>query len=173
MQKFAEISSPLDIASKAISTLADGIVKLGEIQGELSVLADFPFDELEDLAGEIEGKAIIQIVLNGSKMESNVMDQNSSSLSAMSPEEQAKAAGYNSVEEYKSSNYQLKSSDIMPLENRMGSTLTNVGTTASATNTVVVNNNSGGNVSNVNTSNVNNMSSAPAPIITGSAMALF
>jgi hypothetical protein len=36
--------------------------------------------------------------------------------------------------------------------------------------TVIVNNNNGGNVSNINTSNVNNNASPMMPILTGSAM---
>jgi hypothetical protein len=170
-QKFAEIATPLDIASKAIATLADGINKLNEIQGEIKVLADFPFDELEDLASEIKGKAIIQIITNGGLgPESKISGQNQVANTKIVSEEQAKAAGYNSLEEYKQKTQLMP--ELTPVPNQIGSTLSSVGP-AAATNTVVVNNNTGGNVSNVSTSNVNNSASAPAPIITGSAMALF
>jgi hypothetical protein len=170
-QKFAEIATPLDIASKAIATLADGINKLNEIQGEIKVLADFPFDELEDLASEIKGKAIIQIITNGGLgPESKISGQNQVANTKIVSEEQAKAAGYNSLEEYKQKTQLMP--ELTPVPNQIGSTLSSVGP-ATATNTVVVNNNTGGNVSNVSTSNVNNSASAPAPIITGSAMALF
>jgi hypothetical protein len=170
-QKFAEIATPLDIASKAIATLADGINKLNEIQGEIKVLADFPFDELEDLASEIKGKAIIQIITNGGLgPESKISGQNQVANNKIVSEEQAKAAGYNSLEEYKQKTQLMP--ELTPVPNQIGSTLSSVGP-AAATNTVVVNNNTGGNVSNVSTSNVNNSASAPAPIITGSAMALF
>jgi hypothetical protein len=161
MQKFAEISSPLDIASKAIATLADGIGKLSEMSSELSVLTNFPFDELEDLAEEIEGKAIIQIVLNGSAMESKVVDQKGAVVSGISGENTTLS----------STNY--SSTDIMPVPSQIGSTLSTVGPPTSSSGAIIVNNNSGGNVSNVSSSNVNNMSSAPAPIVTGSAMSLF
>ena len=173
MQKFAEIASPLNVASAAVATLADGIAKLGEMQAELSVLTDFPFDELEDLAAEIKGKSIIQIVLNGSSIESESIGQKSKDFSKMTNEEKAISAGYNTWEEYKNSNFKFKADNILPIENKMGATLSSVGAATSSANNIIVNNNSGGNISTVNTSNVNNTSAPPAPIITGSAMALF
>lgn len=162
MQKFADISAPLDIAGKAIGALADGIGKLSEMSSELSVLTNFPFDKLEDLAEEIEGKAIIQIILNGNSTESKVIDQNSSEFSKMTEEQRSMMA----------SNSYL-SQDITPVPSSIGSTLSAVGPSGSAGNTIVVNNNNGGNVNNVSSSNVNNTSAAPAPIMTGSAMSLF
>ena len=166
-KKFAEISAPLDIAAKAISTLAEGIKQLNELDAEIKVLADFPFDELEDLAESIEGKAIIQIVTNGSAEQAKAINEQITGKAqpTLPGAPGAIVEGAQVVESVPA---------IANIPNQTGSTLSSVGPMGAAGNIVINNtNNSGGNVSTVNSSNVNSTSSPPAPIITGSAMALF
>ena len=166
-KKFAEISAPLDIAAKAIRMLADGIQKLNELDAEIKVLADFPFDELENLAESIEGKAIIQIVTNGSAEQAKAINEQitGKAQSTLSGTQTATIEGTPGV---------AVAPAIANIPNQTGSTLSSVGPMGAASNIVINNNNnSGGNVSNISSSNVNNTSTPPAPIITGSAMALF
>lgn len=90
-----------------------------------------------------------------------------------SKEIKAKRAGYNTFEEYEKSGWKWKgdsSSMITPKPSTSGATLNSAGST-SANVTVINNMNSGGNVTNMSSSNVNNtMNGASQPILAGSAM---
>lgn len=177
-QKFASISTGLDVSAKAIKELASGIEALGKLGGSIQVLDDFPWGELENLAEEIEGKAIIQVILNDSKASSNILQgkdaTSADKFSKMSKEEKAAEAGYKSYDEYEKAKFAWKGKDnIQTIPPSTGNTLATAGNVAGAATTVVVNNNSGGNVSNVSSSNVNNNASPIMPIMTGSGMGFY
>jgi hypothetical protein len=197
-ERFAEISNPLRVASAAIDTLADGIAKLNGLEAEIKVLANFPFDQLEDLAEEIEGKAVIQIVTGGTGTEGTASVQsegkNGSTTSSlkfdkMSNEEKAGAAGYSSWEDYKNSGWKWKgkteetaslsqpSIDSTGISDRFASSQNNTGDmlNQASTNvamTPIIVNNYGGNTTNNTSSSVNNNTTSFDPIMTGSNLNL-
>lgn len=149
LQKFADLSSQLSISSNAINLLAEGLGKLAAIKSELAVLANFPFDELEDLAEEIEGKGIIQIVIGPQgNVESRVAEGSTLDATASLP----------------------TGMQIERMPNNTGSTLNQ-----SSANTLVapvIVNNYGGNTTNNTTSSVNNTQAIYDPIMTGSSLGL-
>jgi hypothetical protein len=184
MQKFAAIGDQLKSAGEGILNLSNGISKLSSLGGDIEVLDNFPWDELEKLAKAIEGKAIIQIVTGGGLESKGGMVEAATGkslgtpsgevdYSTMSDEEKAKAAGYSSFEEYKQSGWKWKGkaeeSAIMPAPSTVGAELAASGPVGGAA-PIIINNNNGGNVSTVSNSNVNNSPTPPAPIVTGSAL---
>ena len=90
-------------------------------------------------------------------------------FSELSKTEKAMAAGYGSWDEYAASNFKWKA-NIQPTPLTTGNTLATAGNVANIAPTIVVNNNNGGNTSNISTSNVNNNGAQVMPILTGSAM---
>jgi hypothetical protein len=90
-------------------------------------------------------------------------------FSELSKPEKAMAAGYGSWDEYAASNFKWKN-NVQGVPASSGSMLATAGNISNIAPTVIVNNNNGGNVSNINTSNVNNNASPMMPILTGSAM---
>jgi hypothetical protein len=91
-------------------------------------------------------------------------------FSALSNDEKAKAAGHNSWKDYQDSGWQWKN-NMQGVPSATGAALNAAGASASGTPTVIVNNNNGGNVSNVRSSNVNNNAPAMSPIMSASGMA--
>ena len=188
MQKFADIGQEIKMAGDGVLNLSTGISKLAGLGGEIEVLDNFPWKKLEDLAKAIEGKSIIQIVTGGGAggMEAtgtaveaatgkSTMTSGSQDFSSMSNDEKAKAAGYDSWEEYKESGWQWKGSQegqqvgVQPMPSTIGSELAAAGSTGMSS-PVIINNNTGGNVSNVSSSSVNSSAPAMMPIFTGSAL---
>lgn len=184
MQKFAAIGDQLKSAGEGILNLSTGISKLSSLGGDIEVLDNFPWDELEKLAKAIEGKAIIQIVTGGGLESKGGMVEAATGkslgtpsgevdYSTMSNEEKAKAAGYSSFEEYKQSGWKWKGkteeSTIMSAPSTVGAELAASGAVG-GTAPIIINNNNGGNVSTVSNSNVNNSPTPVAPILTGSAL---
>jgi hypothetical protein len=80
----------------------------------------------------------------------------------------AKEAGYNSWDDYKSSDWKYKTPTIDTISNTTGAELINSGGAASAAPVIV--NNYGGSTTNNTTSSTNNTQSSYDPIMTGSAM---
>jgi hypothetical protein len=184
MQKFAAIGDQLKSAGEGILNLSNGISKLSSLGSDIEVLDNFPWDELENLAKAIEGKAIIQIVTGGGLESKGGMVEAATGkslgapsrevdYSTMSDEEKAKAAGYSSFEEYKDSGWKWKGkteeSAIMSAPSTVGAELAASGVVGGAA-PIIINNNNGGNVSTVSNSNVNNSPTPVAPILTGSAL---
>ena len=187
MQKFALIGDQLKSAGEGVLNLSNGISKLSSLGGDIEVLDNFPWEELEDLADAINGKAIIQIVTGGGlEAKGQVIESATGksigvpnqavNYSTLSDEEKAKAAGYSSVEEYKNSELKWKGTapetSIAPMPNIPGAELYASGGGGATSAPIIINNNTGGNVSNVSTNNVNNTTTS-APLITGSALGFY
>lgn len=178
-QKFADISINLDVSAKSIKELAVGIEALGKLGGSITVLDKFPWGKLEDLAEEIEGKSIIQVILNGSNATSNIIqDKNSKEIESKITKNVANATMSNVsyLNESEKNNTQLNiQKNIRPtnilenVPNNLGALLNTSSSSIAIAPTIVVNN-TGGNTNNISSSNVNNMTSFPAQIIAGSAM---
>lgn len=83
--------------------------------------------------------------------------------------EKAMAAGYGSWDEYKAAGWEWKN-NLQTVPPVAGNMLAAAGNVSAVAPTVIVNNNNGGNVSNISTSNVNNNAAPAMPIITGTAM---
>jgi len=90
-------------------------------------------------------------------------------FSTLTKTEKAMAAGYGSWDEYAASDFKWKN-NIQSVPAMSGNMLASAGNISNIAPTVIVNNNNGGNVSNISTSNVNNNTSPMMPIITGTAM---
>ena len=90
-------------------------------------------------------------------------------FSTLTKTEKAMAAGYGSWDEYAASDFKWKN-NIQSVPAMSGNMLASAGNISNIAPTVIVNNNNGGNVSNISTSNVNNNASPMMPILTGSAM---
>ena len=101
-----------------------------------------------------------------SSAEKILMAKETKNFSTFTNDEKAMAAGYKNWDEYKGADYKWKE-NILPMQMTSGAALNASGNSANTT-VVNVTNNSGGNVSNVRSSSVNNNVPTQMPIYTGS-----
>jgi hypothetical protein len=178
-QKFADLSINLDVSAKSIKELASGIEALSKLEGNITVLNDFPWSKLEDLAAEIEGKSIIQVILNGSNASSNIIQgKNAEEIENRITKNvtDTTTSSVNYLNDSENNNTRLNvennikpASIIENVPNNLGALLSTISSSIAVAPVVIVNN-TGGNTNNISNSNVNNMTSFPAQIVTGSAM---